>query len=479
MKKLLPLLAIFTSLLIYSSTSAQCDISDLKVRLTNINTSTCEVTFDLSWTQEVNSGNKFAYVHLWTQSAYHTPERNWLRMYSQTGLFPMAGDLVNALGTIVIEDNHADYPYLGTVYHPDITYTLPELQGMSVVKVHLNNTLIERMTIKNVTLKLPSCSGAQTIMFDVWASQTKNGKNVHCASQGATIIINDVRVIGDIVCSNPPEFRVIIQNDGPALDNATYKVYLDYAPLGIINPSDTLVYSSDSISLPQNGFYTSPLTGYLPYSASYPGMPLIVELIIPGMPNSLVAKIENGCGALPVKFTDFTAMLAKDRVVLKWQTAFEQNSRGFNVERKFAGGSFESIAWVPSLALNGNSNGLLNYDYYDFTDLKNAGLIFYRVKQTDLDGNVNYTDVKYVKTTDGTDLLVFPNPSMGNVNIVIPGNTNTVDIVLTDITGKVIEKWSGVTSNHFELNNLKPGLYLLKLFVKQTGEMLTNKFVVL
>ncbi|MBP6287293.1 MAG: hypothetical protein KA409_10280, partial [Ferruginibacter sp.] len=151
MKKILLFLAMAFLTVVDQNTSAQCIISDLKVRLVEVNTSTCEVTLDLSWTQEVNGGNKFAYVHMWAEPVYHTPAANWINMYSNAAAYPKKADLVNTLSSFVIMDNHADSPYMGTTYYPDPFYELPQQPGISVVKVHLDNELIfERMTLQNV-----------------------------------------------------------------------------------------------------------------------------------------------------------------------------------------------------------------------------------------------------------------------------------------------------------------------------------------
>ncbi|MBK6635406.1 MAG: hypothetical protein IPG38_14840 [Chitinophagaceae bacterium] len=133
------------------------------------------------------------------------------------------------------------------VYNPDPSYILPQLTGLSVTKVHLTSA-IERMTVQNVRLILPSCSGVQTIKFDAWASQAAHGDIVHCATQGANLVINEVKPIGLINCVVPRKFQVIIQNSGPAIDNVYYDVHIDYPPIGILNPTDTVVFEGGPIT---------------------------------------------------------------------------------------------------------------------------------------------------------------------------------------------------------------------------------------
>jgi hypothetical protein len=481
MKKFLFFLTLIISSAIYNYTIAQCTISDLKVRLIEVNTSTCEVTFDLSWTQEVNSGNKFAYIHFWTQPAYHTPAANWQSMYSNPDGYPRAEDLVNVLSTIVIDDNHADKPFIGTVYHPDPLYVLPEQPFLSVVKVHLNNTSIERMTVKNVKLQLPSCAGAQTIYFDIWASQGQNGKNVHCASPGATFILNEVRPIGAIVCTTPRQFEVFIKNTGPALEGVQYIVYLDKVPVGIVDPTDIAVFSSDVITLPANGIYTAPVTGYLPYSNDVltSGLPLIVEVTVPLWTNTMTATLENGCGPLSVKFNSFTAQQVKNKVVLNWQTATEQNNRGFEIERKLAGENYKAIGFIPSRSTTGNSNQVTGYSFEDANNLSVPGQVFYRLKQIDFDGNSSFSEVRFVNyNMEETTVFIYPNPANGFSRVILPSGVGVVDMSLHDASGKEVRRWNSVV-NQLLIEDLSPGIFMLRIVFKATGLVQAHKLIVL
>jgi hypothetical protein len=402
-------------------------------------------------------------------------------MYSNPAAYPKAADLVNALATIVIDDNHADNPLVGSVYHPDPMNVLPQQEFLSIVKVHLNNTLIERMTVKNIRLRLPACGTAQTLMFDIWASQGQNGKNVHCASQGANLVINEVRPVGTIVCTTPRQFQVFIQNTGPALDGVQYDVHLDNAPFGILNPTDTIVFVSDVITLPANGFYTSPVLGYLPYSNRDPssGLPLIVEVTVPLRPNTTTATMENGCGPLPIKFISFTARQEKNKVVLQWQTANEQGTRGFEVQRKLPGEDFRMIGFVPSRSLSGNSNQVVEYVFDDSGTLTNAGQVFYRLRQVDLDGTPTFSEIRIVNyNLETMAVLIYPNPARGLARVILPTGMGLVEIVLQDVNGKEMSRWSGVT-DQLLMDNLNAGVYLLRIIVRKTGNVEVHKILVL
>jgi hypothetical protein len=480
MKKLYYLLTVSASLIFFQQVFAQCAVSDLKIRLNGINPATCEASFDLSWTQDINSGNKFAYVHIWAQPAYHTPAANWVGMYSNPQRYPVTADLADALSTFVIDDNQADYPLLGTVYHPDPTYTLPPQPGLYIVKVHLNNTLIERMSVENIKVILPSCTTVQTLYFDVWTSEAANGRSVSCSLAGQSVAVNQLRVLGLVNCTNPPGFKLILQNNGPALDNVSYKVYVDYAPYHVLNTTDTMVYASTPVNLAANATASFPSTGFQPYQDAFYSstQPLLAEVTVAQWPVSMVSTIESGCGALPVRLTTFTAKRANEGVVLNWQTASEQNNKGFEIQRQLSGGDFTPVAFVSTKAYNGNSDVSLSYNYTDADNTAGSAPVFYRLKQTDVNGKIGFSDIRVVRNNAGKEWIIYPNPAQANVKVLIPAGTGAVDMVLNDMAGRVVKNWDGLVTEYLQINNLRPGVYVLNAFVKATGDRVVRKIVI-
>jgi len=170
--------------------------------------------------------------------------------------------------------------------------------------------------------------------------------------------------------------------------------------------------------------------------------------------------------------------MVNDKIQLNWQTATEQFNRGFEVLRKMAGeNNFRAIAFVPTLAPDGNSNKILNYSY---TDKVNAVTqVFYRIRQTDMNDRSNYSEIKMVKISgDKFGLMLYPNPCNGATNMVIPASYGKVDVILNDITGKELKKWIGVETRELALTNLSAGMYMVRVVIKETGEMVMNKLIV-
>jgi hypothetical protein len=85
---------------------------------------------------------------------------------------------------------------------------------------------------------------------------------------------------------------------------------------------------------------------------------------------------------LPVELLRFTAVPNGPQVDLAWSTASEHNSAFFTVERSADAAHFQPVL---ELAAAGNSQQELHYAASDVRPL--AGLSYYRLRQTDLDGS--------------------------------------------------------------------------------------------
>lgn len=174
-----------------------------------------------------------------------------------------------------------------------------------------------------------------------------------------------------------------------------------------------------------------------------------------------------GGAPLPVTFGSFTAIRNHSIVSLKWETMTELNNRGFSVERyNDNNGNWEEIAFVPSLSSDGNSNTKLTYQYTDNNDSRN--LTQYRIRQIDIDGKSSYSKICAVQGNDqAAKTIVFPNPSSnGNVSVVYP-DVASRNIVLFDMTGRVVKQWNSFSNTTLQISNLTPGIYNLRTSTQQ------------
>lgn len=204
---------------------------------------------------------------------------------------------------------------------------------------------------------------------------------------------------------------------------------------------------------------------------------LVIGIWTSNQCNGSFCEAQGGEINLPVKFASFNAERNKSNVNISWATAFEQNNRGFALERNI-NGSWEQVGWVSSQASGGNSDVMLSYAYTDVNNVK--GITQYRVRQVDMDGKASYSNVKAVRGEDQpVKLTIYPNPSRdGRVNIAFDNEMAVRNVTILDLNGRVVKQFTGVTNNNLSVENLNPGVYTVRVVVPGTGAQAVEKIVV-
>lgn len=165
--------------------------------------------------------------------------------------------------------------------------------------------------------------------------------------------------------------------------------------------------------------------------------------------------------SLPVEFNSFDLFKNDyNEVQLNWETASEINNNFFTVES-----STDTKKWkeLSVIAGAGNSSNIIRYNYID-KDL-NTGLVYYRIKQTDFDGNESFSSIKSIKIISKESIIsIYPNPAKEFINI----NCNDISTVRVynsygeDISHvlSIIEGTNGVIK--YSVINLPDGMYIVK-----------------
>ena len=177
-------------------------------------------------------------------------------------------------------------------------------------------------------------------------------------------------------------------------------------------------------------------------------------------------------------FKEFQIQRNNAIVQIAWQTAREQNNRGFEIERRSDNEPWTTVAYVATLAPTGNSSETLKYLYGDNTPLR--GNLQYRLRQVDVNGRATYSPVRTINVLgEENKIVIYPNPSTdGRVNISF-GNVNSLrDVQVLDINGQLIQQWLSINSNSQQLTNLRRGNYFVRVIDRQTGTMTSQKLIV-
>lgn len=159
---------------------------------------------------------------------------------------------------------------------------------------------------------------------------------------------------------------------------------------------------------------------------------------------------------LPVDFHRFEARPYGNYVKLSFTTASETNNDYFSIERCMDGKNFEVIAELDGA---GNSHGLIDYEFIDYQ--APSGINYYRIKQTDYNGQYSYSDVKSVLVLDDNrgEVSVSPNPCRDVINIST--DLDSYLIFINDLSGKLLMKNYGKGSTGLNISSLDPGVYYL------------------
>jgi hypothetical protein len=166
--------------------------------------------------------------------------------------------------------------------------------------------------------------------------------------------------------------------------------------------------------------------------------------------------------AAPVEVSRFDVRTQGNRVAaILWETASELNSSYYSIERSIDGIDFEPLAKVPASASG----------KYEWVDRKAfAGVNYYRLSQTDLDGTTRQIGIKSVRFAgEGVSITLWPNPAQQKARVVIT-TENAIDgvLVLTAPDGRQIHEQSismeaGRWQNDLPLEHLPAGQYRVSL----------------
>jgi len=178
----------------------------------------------------------------------------------------------------------------------------------------------------------------------------------------------------------------------------------------------------------------------------------------------------DGSNALPVELISFTANYIKPKVHLEWTTASEINNDYFTIEKSRDGNNFEAIKKVEGA---GTTSDISNYFEVDISPY--IGVSYYRIKQTDYDGQYDYSELVAVNVPDNfsdEQITIYPNPSRaGNFSIDINSiESNTISVSIYSLSGNKIYSQnydnSGQLGGKITIVNhipLSTGQYLVKI----------------
>lgn len=163
--------------------------------------------------------------------------------------------------------------------------------------------------------------------------------------------------------------------------------------------------------------------------------------------------------ALPVALSSFDAVKENTVAILKWTTAQEQNNKGFEIQRSASAAFTDSTkATIGFVSGVGNSQVPTSYRFTDNAPL--AGRNYYRLKQVDLDGKVQYSEIKALDFGIFAKATVYPNP-FNNVLTVANVPDKTAFKIFNEQGQLVMD--GKLDNNKINTSRLVKGAYTLQL----------------
>ena len=169
---------------------------------------------------------------------------------------------------------------------------------------------------------------------------------------------------------------------------------------------------------------------------------------------------------LPVTLISFEAQKENKQANLTWTTSGEINSDYFEIQNSLDGKTWSALNKVES---NKDSKAT---NFYNYTHISpSSGTNYYRLKIVDRDATFAYSRIRNVEI-DGEVNSLYPNPA--STYLQVPATISNIQVFTT--SGQLVLS-PEISNGQIDIQNLKPGLYILKS-ASNTNIQTTNKFVV-
>jgi hypothetical protein len=163
--------------------------------------------------------------------------------------------------------------------------------------------------------------------------------------------------------------------------------------------------------------------------------------------------------------------------VVKWNTATEENTSYFVVERSTNGQQYDSVYRVSA---KGNNSLTQTYQLIDAaTASLSATTFYYRLKIVNANGATQYSGTaKLTKFNSGFYVKAFPNPVRQQATLsIFAQQQEAFQWKLTDMSGRVMQAQSaivnqGLNTFNIDMNRLPAGIYQLSVNAQSFSEQL-------
>jgi hypothetical protein len=181
---------------------------------------------------------------------------------------------------------------------------------------------------------------------------------------------------------------------------------------------------------------------------------------------------------LPIALLSFSASCENaSNVLLNWTTASEQNNSFFTVYKSLNGKEFSVIGNVPAA---GNGSSVKQYSFIDNSIERTA---YYKLSQTDFDGNTTFFDAIIIscKEENAFEIVsVYSNSGILQTMLKVPSDGN-YKLIMFDVKGRVVYQHNeyfvkGINKIPLYISTLSQGLYFLQM--QSETEAISKKVII-
>lgn len=217
-------------------------------------------------------------------------------------------------------------------------------------------------------------------------------------------------------------------------------------------------------------------------TANAPGMYIVTQQLMDSCGTSYARDtvnifLDSNCSILRTTLKDFRVTLSGRTSQLNWSVFNKESAMYYEIERSMDGLSFSPITKVPQGA---------SYSFNHADDLSKLGaeIVYYRLKITDLNGNIQYSKILALPI-DGTvksGIRILPNPVRSNAQLVITtGQSTHASLAVYSLSGAklfsrdmYLQKGALVVEMD-NIQNWQRGVYIVKM--SMGDKMYTEKMI--
>jgi uncharacterized repeat protein (TIGR01451 family) len=217
-------------------------------------------------------------------------------------------------------------------------------------------------------------------------------------------------VIGDTLSAYPLTANLVFVSSSHDCKMTAKGKYLTFEFPNIILP-DSNVNEAKS-----HGFvrFKTKIPVYTPAGTNIPNKALIYfDYNAAVITNTAITRIVNPSGPVPLALLDFTVnRMSSSRAQASWSTAEENNVDGYTLEMSEDGRNYQPLQFTK--AKNQDHN-----DYREQFNIPSAEVLYFRLKMTDKDGTITYSNVVILRGEKSSGFVVLNNPVKGDIRVSV------------------------------------------------------------